>query len=66
MSKDNIKITINRKKCISCGLCTTIAPKTFEQGEDLIATVKKEPWDKPKKIIDAAKSCPVKAITVSN
>lgn len=62
----DIKITVDRSKCISCGLCTELAPKTFELDKDMICVVKsKEPFDKPDKIKEAVESCATEALTIS-
>lgn len=64
---DQPKITINRKKCISCGSCTIIAPQTFELDKDLIGTVKEGgPLDNLKTIQEAADGCPGRAITLED
>jgi len=62
MTKPTIKI--NRPLCISCGLCTSLAPKTFELDEKSISRLKAGPYDDIKIILEAAKSCPVGAIKV--
>ncbi len=60
----NIKITIDRSKCISCGLCSEIAPKTFELDDKMICIVKSEgPYDNLNKIKEAIESCAVQALT---
>lgn len=75
MAKQNIrvyqvgklKITIDRSKCISCGTCTALAPKTLELDDDLIAVVKEKngtPYDSEKTIKELPDSCAGGAITV--
>ncbi len=60
------KIKINRSLCISCGLCASIAPKTFELDEKSISKLKPGPYDDIKTILEAAKGCPARAISVSD
>ncbi|MFH1543053.1 MAG: ferredoxin [Patescibacteria group bacterium] len=56
------KIKINKKTCICCGTCSSLAEKTFEIGSNMKAEVKKGTWDSDKEILQAAQSCPVLAI----
>lgn len=64
---DTVKITIDRSGCISCGLCTEIAPKTFELDKEMICVVKKNgPYDTLEKIKEAASSCAVGAIVLES
>lgn len=58
------KIKVDRKLCISCGLCAEIAPKTFELDKDMISIVKAEPYDSLDKIKEAVSSCATGAITI--
>lgn len=59
-----MKIKIDRNLCIGAGSCTVIAPETFELDDELKATVKNPTGNDRDTIIDAAKSCPVLAITL--
>jgi ferredoxin len=61
---EEAKIIIDRNKCISCGLCAELAPKTFELDDEMISTVKEKPHDTLAKIKEAASSCATQAITV--
>lgn len=63
----NIKITVDRTKCISCGLCLELAPKTFELDNKMICVVKSEgPYDNLNKIKEAVDSCATEAIKVES
>ncbi len=55
---------IDKKKCIGCGTCTVVAPKSFKLGDDGKAQVIKPPGDEEKKIKEAVDSCPVNAISL--
>lgn len=63
-----MNVILHADKCISCGLCATIAPELFtiETG---VVSLKKDPktwgpedWKKAK---EAASSCPVGAIEIT-
>lgn len=56
------KITIAKNKCIGCGTCVVIAPKSFKLTDDGKAEVIEPPGDSPKTIKEAVDSCPVQAI----
>ena len=55
-------IKVDKKKCIGCGLCESIAPESFRMGNDMKADATGTKADAKTK--DAAKSCPVQAITL--
>jgi len=57
------KIHINKKNCIGCSLCVSIAPKTFAMGRGGKGEVLDKVWDSEKKIKEAIPSCPVAAIS---
>ena len=61
-----MEIKIDPDKCIGCGTCVAIAPKTFRMND---ATNKAEvvnpPWDDDETIKMGAESCPTVAIEVS-
>ena len=61
-----MKIEINREICIGCGTCASIAPETFEIDAEGKSTVKNPKGNNDETILDAAKSCPVGAITVKD
>ena len=52
--------SVNKEKCIGCGLCTEICPEGFEMGDDGKAKVKSTDAECAKK---AAEKCPVGAIS---
>jgi len=57
---------VDKGKCIGCGTCTVLAPRTFKLGEDGKAEVINPPGDEEEKIREAADSCPVGAIEVKS
>ena len=56
------KITIDKEKCIGCGACAAVCPKTFEMKGDK-AVVKKQPSSITCEK-EAADSCPTDAIKI--
>lgn len=61
-----MKIIIDKNLCIGCGICVTIAPKTFKLGADGKAEVIEPVGDKEETIKEAIDSCPVSAIKSTN
>ncbi|MFH0937531.1 MAG: ferredoxin [Candidatus Daviesbacteria bacterium] len=61
---DNLQVSVDQPKCIGCGACSIIAPKTFELDGQGKSKVKEKPWDDVETIKQAAQGCPVEAITV--
>jgi len=57
------KIKIDKKKCIGCGACESICPRSFELKEGK-AHVKKADVKKISCEKEAAESCPVSAIII--
>ncbi len=57
-----MKLKINKEKCLGCGTCTVLAPKTFKLASDGKAEVITPPGDKKEKIKEAIDACPVEAI----
>ena len=54
-------IKIDKKKCIGCGLCSSLCPEVFELKDDMKAYVKKQK-DLPC-VKESIESCPIEAIT---
>ena len=57
-----MKIKVNKDKCIGCGTCVMIAPKSFKLGDDGKAEAIEPTGDDEEKIKEAIDSCPVDAI----
>lgn len=57
------KPKVDQEKCLGCGTCAALCPKTFEMGEDGKAQVKNPPGDPESEIQNAIDSCPVQAIS---
>ena len=60
------KIEIDRSLCMGDGTCTAIAPGTFELDSEGKSTVKNPNGDPDEKILEAVKSCPVKAMSLKD
>ena len=58
-----MKISIDEDLCIGCSVCSTMAPDSFELGDDAKAHVKKGEHDEAK-VKDAADNCPQEAIKI--
>jgi len=60
-------ITLHSEKCLSCGLCTSIAPDLFSLDTGIV-TLKKDPktyTEEDKKLAqEAATSCPNAVINI--
>ena len=62
-----MKIKINRKKCISCGVCAAMMPEVFELDDEMKSVIKNfkaaqiAPKNKLKEVVGA---CPVGAIDI--
>jgi ferredoxin len=56
-----VTITVDKDKCIGCGLCVSVCPQTFELDKNGKSSVKKN-W-KGNCYKDAAESCPQSAIS---
>lgn len=58
-------LVVDKKKCLGCGTCTVIAPKSFKLGDDGKTMVINPPEDPEGKIQEAIDACPVSAISWS-
>jgi len=67
-TKGRYHITIEPSLCMAFGSCETLAPNVFEVDKNKIfnpkATVKSETGDDFESILDAAETCPTKAIII--
>ena len=67
-SKGRFHIFIEPALCMAFGSCETLAPNVFEVDKDKMinpkATVKSETGDDFETILDAARTCPTKAIII--
>lgn len=62
-----MKAEVDKDTCIGCGLCPSICEAVFELEDDgkAVAKVNPVPPENEDEAKDAAESCPVDAISVS-
>lgn len=56
------KIVVDQNKCIGCGACTLVAPKTFKLGKKGKAEVINQKAGNKKEVKSAIEGCPMMAI----
>jgi ferredoxin len=61
-----LNIRVDREKCIGAGNCLAVAPTVFDLDEEYKAVVIDASSVDDDTLLDAAKSCPVKAIIVED
>ncbi len=61
-----LKITVNKNRCIASGDCVETAPSVFRLDDEGKSEDANENGGTEGTIIAAARSCPVKAITIVN
>ncbi|QQG44848.1 MAG: ferredoxin [Candidatus Roizmanbacteria bacterium] len=62
-----LKVTVDRNICIGASTCVAIASKTFELDTEAKAVILNSAGQDPEEIVlNAAKVCPVAAITIEN
>ena len=59
-----MKITVDVKKCLGCGTCMALAPRTFKINKKGKAEVLPGKIDSPAVIKMAAENCPTGAISI--
>ena len=57
------KVKVDSQKCIGCGVCVTIAPKSFRLNNEGKSSPIEPAGDEEKTIREAIESCPVEAIS---
>ncbi|MEM5815616.1 MAG: ferredoxin [Candidatus Aenigmatarchaeota archaeon] len=61
-----MKVEVDKKRCIGCGLCVSMLPEVFEFDDDGKSSVKNPSGAPLEKIKEVAGMCPVKAIIVKD
>ena len=61
-----MKIEIDQENCIGCGSWSALAPETFAMNDDGKAEVKNQEGSSDEDTLEAAKSCPVSVIHLTN
>ena len=62
--EQRIEVSVDRDRCMSSTACVSMAPGTFETDDEGISRVILPLADDLETILDAAESCPVRAISV--
>lgn len=57
-------VSVDKKKCIGCGLCVSLCEKVFELNGDKAVVKKGQEKAKDSCVKEAADSCPVSAIKI--
>jgi ferredoxin len=57
-------VKVDKTKCIGCGTCIAIAPKSFKFDSEGKSEPINPPGDSEETIKEAAESCPVQAINI--
>jgi ferredoxin len=67
MPSDTRKITVDRSRCSSNGICESIAPQFFEVGDDGVLDLLCEQFDEADRldIEQAIRSCPTMALSIT-
>jgi ferredoxin len=60
------RIKIDRSLCTGYGECVGLAPEVFHLGDDHVSVVVDPEGDNDEMILDAARACPVDAITLTD
>lgn len=62
-----VRVSVDRDRCITSGMCTSIAPEIFQIGDDGTLSILME--DLPDELVEKADSavlcCPVEALSLS-
>jgi ferredoxin len=58
------KISVNRELCASNAECVSLAPDVFELDDEDLCVVLDPEGAKDQRVLDAARACPVDAITL--
>ncbi len=61
---NNMKIVIDRDKCIGAGCCVDAAPSTFALDDESIAIITDPAGDDDDALYEAAEECPTTAISL--
>jgi ferredoxin len=62
MSERRIEVEVDRERCMSSAACISLAPGAFALDDEGVSTVRTPLGDDADAIVDAAESCPVRAI----
>lgn len=60
-----LKVKVDQDKCIGCGLCISLAPKSFKLIDDGKSEAINPPGDDEATIKSTVESCPVQGIIIT-
>lgn len=61
-----LRISVDQSKCVGSTMCVNTARATFVLDDSGKSSVINPPGDTEEKILEAAESCPVSAITIED
>ncbi|WP_455580657.1 ferredoxin [Dysosmobacter sp.] len=56
-------VTVDRARCIGCGMCAAAVPEVFRITEGACAVLAQPEKQREGRVFDAANGCPVNAIS---
>ena len=59
-----MKVKVDKEKCLGCGVCVAIAPKSFKLNDEGKSEPIEPPGDDKEIVENAVESCPVGAISI--
>ena len=59
-----MKVKVDKEKCLGCGVCVAIAPKSFKLNDEGKSEPIEPSGDDKEIIENAVESCPVGAISI--
>ena len=62
--KGKIKVNLSREKCVGAGICISVAPRSFDIGEDQLTILLDPIEDGLHALLKAEDDCPMGAIRV--
>ena len=59
-----MKVSVNARQCIACGMCAYTAPEVFRIVENASTVICQPEPSRASRVRDAANGCPVNAISI--
>jgi ferredoxin len=64
MSAGQLRVEVDRERCIGSAVCTFHAPGSFDVGDDAKARWLADGGDSPEAVRNAVENCPTRALTL--